>query len=78
MDTGPEIDQFELLEEKINGLIDRVTALRKEKEELAEKAHIQEEKISDLTARMERWKEKRDRARQKIIALLEKIEQAGI
>ena len=74
----PGTDQFELLEEKINRLIDLVMTLKKEKEELAESAHIQDEKISDLTSQMEGLKAKQDIARRKIITLLEKMEQAGV
>lgn len=78
MDTGGEMDQFQLLEEKIDNLIEFITVLKREKESIAEKAQIQEEKISDLNKQLEGLKAGRDSARQKIVSLLEKIESVGI
>jgi len=78
MNTEAEIDQFQLLEEKVDRLIDMIAELRREKEALAEKAQIQDERISDLTAQLEILKSSRDRAKQRIISLLEKMEQIGI
>jgi FtsZ-binding cell division protein ZapB len=78
MNTEAEIDQFQLLEEKVDRLIDMIAELRREKEALAEKAQIQDERISDLTAQLETLKSSRDRAKQRIISLLEKMEQIGI
>ena len=72
---GGDIDQFQLLEQKIDNLIDLITMLKKEKETLAEKAHIQEEKLTVLTGQLENLKTGRDRAKQRIVSLLEKIEQ---
>ena len=74
MDTGG----FQLLEEKIDNLIEFITVLKKEKESIAEKVQIQEEKISDLNKQLEGLKAGRDSARQKIVSLLEKIESVGI
>ena len=78
MDTGGEIDQFQLLEEKIDNLIEFITVLKREKESIAEKAQIQDEKIADLNKQLESLKAGRDSARQRIISLLEKIENLGI
>ena len=78
MDTGGEMDQFQLLEEKIDNLIEFITVLKREKESIAEKAQIQEEKIADLNKQLESLKAGRDSARQRIISLLEKIENIGI
>ena len=70
-----EIDQFDILEQKIDSLVGAITALKKEKEALVEKTQIQEEKLTDLGAQVEELKSGRDKAKQRIIALLEKLEQ---
>jgi hypothetical protein len=70
-----EIDQFQVLEEKIDSLIKLITELKKEKELLAEKEKIQEEKIVDLTEQVEGLKATRDKAKQRIVTILEKINQ---
>ncbi|MBW2097001.1 MAG: cell division protein ZapB, partial [Deltaproteobacteria bacterium] len=70
-----EIDQFDILEQKIDALVEVITALKKEKEALVEKTQIQEEKLTDLGAQVEELKSGRDKAKQRIIALLEKLEQ---
>jgi septal ring factor EnvC (AmiA/AmiB activator) len=74
-DMVSEVDQFDILEQKIESLIRAVTVLRKEKEALAEKAQIQEEKLADLGAQVEELRNGRDKAKQRIIRLLEKLEQ---
>ncbi|MBW2616674.1 MAG: cell division protein ZapB [Deltaproteobacteria bacterium] len=78
MDTAGETDQFQLLEEKIDNLIEFITVLKREKESIAEKAQIQGEKIADLNKQLESLKAGRDSARQRIVSLLEKIENIGI
>jgi FtsZ-binding cell division protein ZapB len=78
MDTAGETDQFQLLEAKIDKLIEFIMVLKREKESIAEKTQIQEEKIADLNKQLESLKAGRDSARQRIISLLEKIENIGI
>lgn len=78
MERSEELDQFKVLEEKIDSLIRYVDSLKKEKEALVEKTHIQDEKISDLTSEIEALRSARDQAKQKIISLLEKIEQVSV
>jgi hypothetical protein len=78
MNTGEDIDQFQLLEEKIDRLIELNTALKKQKESFTEKFLIQEEKLADLSKQIDGLKAGRDTAKQKIISLLEKIEQVDI
>jgi FtsZ-binding cell division protein ZapB len=75
--TG-DIDQFQVLEEKIEGLIEKIRTLKKENESLSEKAHIQEEKLADQNGQILRLKESRDGAKQRIVSLLEKIEQIDV
>ncbi len=78
MHKGEEIDQFQMLEEKVDSLIKMVTGMRRERESLLEKIHIQEEKIADLTGEAEALKATRDKAKQRILSLLEKIEQIEV
>ena len=75
---GDEVDQFELLEEKIESLIRYVGSVWKEKEELAEKIHSQEEKIAALTSEVERLRLSKDKAKQRIVTLLEKMAPLGV
>ena len=77
MDSVEDTDQFQLLEEKIDGLIETVTALRRDKESFAQRFLIQETKLSELTEELEALKTIRDKARQKVVSLLEKIEKLG-
>lgn len=78
MNSESNVDQFQLLEEKVDRLIDMIGELRREKEALAENTRIQEERIADLTTQLEGLRSSRDQAKQRIIALLEKMEQIGI
>ena len=73
-----DIEQFQILEEKIDSLIDLISSLRKKNEYFSEKNEIQEEKIADLNKQLETLKTARDRAKQKIVLLLEKIELEGL
>ncbi|HUU79985.1 MAG TPA: cell division protein ZapB [Acidobacteriota bacterium] len=78
MSKGEEIEQFQLLEEKVNNLISLIMGLKKEKESLTEKSRIQEEKLTDLTQQLEDLRGARDKTKQRIVSLLEKIEQVEI
>lgn len=69
------VDQFQLLEDKIDNLIEMIKSLKSEKESFAEKFQIQEKKLADLTREMEGLKSGRDKAKQRILSLLEKMEQ---
>jgi FtsZ-binding cell division protein ZapB len=69
------VDQFQLLEDKVDYLIEMIKSLKREKESFAEKFQIQEEKLADLTKEVEGLKSGRDKAKQRILSLLEKMEQ---
>ena len=75
MNAEFDIDQFQLLEEKVGRLIELVTSLKREKESLFEKDQIQQDKLTDLTEQLETLKTARDTAKQRVTSLLEKIEQ---
>ena len=70
-----EMDQFHLLEERVDSLIRFIEAFKKEKDSLIEKIRLQEKIIADLTGDMELLEGARDRAKQMISSLLAKIEQ---
>jgi len=74
---GEEVDQFQLLEEKIDSLIEKTMALKSEKEALEEKLRIEEEKVSDLNSKIETLRSGSNDAKQKIMSLLEKMEQVS-
>lgn len=78
MNSLDDIDQFQLLENKIDMLLEFVTELKKEKELLTEKIKMQEEKLAYLNVEIEDLKTVRDKAKQKVISLLQKIEQFEI
>ena len=73
-----ETDQFQVLEAKVDSLIKFANSLKKEKESLLEKVHIQEGKIADLISELETLKGSRDKAKQRVFSLLEKLEQIEI
>jgi hypothetical protein len=73
-----EMDQFQVLEAKVDSLIKFTNMLKKEKESQLEKLHIQEGKIADLTSELETLKGSRDKAKQRVLSLLEKLEQIEI
>lgn len=78
MQKPEEMDQFQALEEKVDFLIKSVSSFKKEKDSLLEKIQIQEERIADLTGELENLRASRDKAKQRIFSLLEKIEQVEL
>ncbi|MEE4352946.1 MAG: cell division protein ZapB [Desulfatiglans sp.] len=75
MDTKFDIDQFQLLEEKVGRLIELVASSKKEKASLLEQTEMQQDKLTELTEQLETLKAARDTAKQRVASLLEKIEQ---
>ena len=73
-----EMDQFQVLEAKVDSLIKFAHSVKKERESLLEKLHIQEGKIADLTSELETLKVSRDKAKQRVLSLLEKLEQIEV
>jgi chromosome segregation ATPase len=78
MQKAEEKDQFEVLEAKVDALIRFAASLKKEKESLLEKLSIQEEKIADLSGEVENLRAARDNAKQRVVFLLEKLDQINI
>ena len=73
-----DVDQFQLLEEKVDSLIALITDLKKEKELLAEQVQIQEMELADLTEQVGSLNTNRDRVKQRIGSLLEKMNQIDV
>ncbi len=78
MGNSEENGQFQLLEEKINSLIEYIGSSKKEKASLLEKVEIQEEKIADLAGELEKLKTTKENAKQRIASLLEKLERLDV
>jgi chromosome segregation ATPase len=68
-----ELNQFGLLEEKIELLISLVGSLNEEKDNFARNMYGQEKKLGSLTKEIETLEIDRDVIRKKIATLLEKI-----
>lgn len=72
-----EVNQFQLLEEKVDSLIEKTIALKAENTAFEEKLRVEEGKISDLNTQIEALRSGRNDAKQKIMSLLEKMEQVS-
>ncbi len=72
-----EVDQFKLLEEKVDSLIEKTLALKNEKEAIEEKLRAEEEKVAELNGKIEKLRSGRNDAKHKILSLLEKMEQVS-
>jgi len=73
-----ELEQFALLEQKIELLISLVSSLKEEKINLEKKVQSQEEKISSLANEIDTLKADKDLVRKRIVTLLEKIEKINL
>lgn len=78
MEQRNEVDYFKVLEEKVGLLIAQIRSLRDERESLREKISQQERTISDFAGEVEKLKGNRDKARDRIVNILKKIEQMDI
>ena len=74
-DIVEEMDQFQLLEDKIDRLIKHVNTLKQEKEALENKLSERESTINELRLQVERLQTDKDKARERIAAVLNKIDQ---
>ena len=68
-----ELNQFGLLEEKIESLISLVGSLNEEKVNLERNIHGREKKIDSLTKEIETLEIDRDEIRKRIATVLDKI-----
>ncbi len=68
------MDKFDILEEKINQLVDAYSALRREKDSLGERLAEKESEIRKLNERINQFSQERDMAREKVEGLLHRVE----
>jgi septal ring factor EnvC (AmiA/AmiB activator) len=68
-----QLNQFGLLEEKIESLISLVGSLNEERADLERNIHSQEKKLGSLTKEIETLEVDRDAIRKRITTLLEKM-----
>lgn len=73
-----DVDQFQLLEEKIDNLIELIDRLKRDNESLVEKTQAQEEKLATLSEELARLNTAKLKAKQRITSLLGKIDKIGI
>ena len=78
MEQMEEMDHFQILEDKVGILIAHIKSLRDERESLKEKIQEQERSIADLVKELANLKESRDKARDRIVSIVGKIEQLEI
>lgn len=73
-----ELNQFGLLEQKVEFIISLVNSLKEEKVNIEKNLESQEEKIDSLTREIEVLKADRDLVRKRIATLLERIEEFNL
>lgn len=73
-----ELEQFSLLEQKVESLITLVGSLKEEKINLEKKVQDQEEKINSITNEIEMLQSDKGLVRKRIVTLLEKIEKFNL
>jgi len=78
MEQGNEADYFNVLEEKVGLLITQIGSLKNEREKLREKILQQQKTISDLSGEVEKIRGSRDKVKDRIMNILNKIEQMDI
>jgi FtsZ-binding cell division protein ZapB len=78
MEQRNEVDYFKVLEEKVGLLIVQISSLKDERGKLREKILQQQKTIADLSNEVEKIRGNRDKARERIVNILNKIEQMDI
>jgi hypothetical protein len=73
-----ELEQFDLLEEKVVKLVSLVSTLREEKDGLEERVKRQEESMASFAREIEALRADRELVREKIVTLLEKMEACNV
>ena len=73
-----ELNQFGLLEQRIESIVSLVSSLKEEKVNLEGKLRSQEEKIDSLIDEIEMLKTDKDLISKRIVSLLEKIEEYNL
>jgi len=72
---GPiELDQFDLLEKKVDAIISLVISLKEDKLALERKIKAQEEKMDSIVDDIKNLQTKRELAQNRLVQLLEKLD----
>ena len=72
---GPiELDQFDLLEKKVDAIISLVISLKEDKLALERKIKAQEEKMDSMVDDIKNLQTKRELAQNRLVQLLEKMD----
>jgi FtsZ-binding cell division protein ZapB len=78
MEQNAQTDYFNILEEKVESLIDKIKSMKEEKESFIRKIQDQESRIADLDKELGRLKEVQDQAKDRIGSILERIDNLGV
>lgn len=73
-----DLEQFSLLEQKVESLISLASSLKEEKIDLEKKVQDQGERISSFANEIGTLKADKDLVRKRIVTLLEKIEKFNL
>jgi hypothetical protein len=68
------LDQFDLLEKKVDALISLVISLKEDKLDLERKINAQEDKMDSIVNDMKAFHKKRELAQNRVARLLEKLD----
>ena len=78
MDFTEENDYFKLLEDKIGELINRMQEIKGEKESFIKTIDEQKIRIDTLTTELNELKENKQKAKERITSIIEKIEKLAV
>ena len=78
MEQPEKVDNFKVLEEKVEMLIEHIRSLRNEKQILEKSLQDQERNFAILNGELENLKEIRDKTKVRIASILEKIEKLDV
>ena len=78
MEQPEKVDNFKVLEEKVEMLIEHIRSLRNEKQTLEKSLQDQERNFAILNGELENLKEIRDKTKARIASILEKIERLDV
>jgi uncharacterized coiled-coil DUF342 family protein len=78
MEHQEEMDQFKVLEEKIGMLIAKISSFKDEKEVVMAKVREQDKTITELKGELDNLRNTRDKTKDRIQSILDKISKMDI
>jgi len=78
MELPPETDHFKLLEDKVGKLIEKIQSFNNEKESYLKTIDEQKSQIAELTNELGGLREIKNKAKDRIALILEKIDELAI